>query len=204
MKRPALAAVLCGVLIVLILACAQKPADIVTAYEEAVNAGDIDQVMSLYADQVHFRVPGMVDLQGVEAMRGLAQYHHELHTTLEFSQLEARGDTVFVEARETNDWIETADIGEFYYQTVIVVRRGRIEAIEAVFTPETDHAFRRVMGPLMEWARAERSDQLAGIMPQGEFLYNAENARKYLSLLRDYKQNVHRQAVRPNWKKLGE
>jgi len=204
MKRLALTAALCGALIFLVLACGQKPADIIMAYQEAVNAGNIDKVMSLYADQARFRVPGLVDLQGVEALRGLAQYHHELHTTLEFSQMEARGDTVFVEAKETNDWIETADIGEFYYQAVIVVRRGRIESIEAAFTPETDQAFRRVIAPLMEWARAERTDQLAELMPQGEFLYNAENARKYLSLLREYKQNVHRQAIRPNWKKLGE
>jgi len=204
MKRVAVAAVLCGFVIFLILACGQKPADIVTAYEEAVNAGDIDQVMSLYAGQAHFRVPGLFDLQGPEALRGLAHYDRVLNTVLEFSNMEVRGDTVFCQAKETNDWIETADIGEFYYEGIIVVRRGRIEAIEASFTPETDRAFRRVMMPLMEWARAERPGELAEMMPQGEFLYNAENAKKNLSLLREFKQNVHRQAIRPAWKKLGE
>jgi ketosteroid isomerase-like protein len=204
MKRLILAAALCGVLIFLTLACGQKPADIVMAYQEAVNAGDVDKVMSLYSDQPRFSVPGLFDLQGPEALRGLAHYDRMLNTTLEFSGLEARGDTVFCRAKETNDWIETADIGEFYYQAVIVVRRGRIETIEATFTPETDRAFRRVMVPLTEWAKAERPDQLAEMMPQGEFLYNAGNAKKNLSLLRDFKQNMHRQAIRPNWRKLGE
>lgn len=204
MKRMALAAILCCGLIIVNLACGHKPADIVTAYQEAVNAGDIDQVMSLYAEDARFRVPGLFDLQGPEELRGLAQYDRALNTTLEFSQMEARGDTVFCRAKETNDWIETADIGELYYEGIIVVRRGRIEVIEASFTPETDRAFRRVMMPLMEWARAERPEELAELMPQGEFVYTAENAKSYLSLLREFKQNVHRRAIRPNWRKLGE
>jgi len=204
MKRVAVAAVLCGFVVSLILACGQKPADVITAYQEAVNAGDIDRVMSLYADEARFQVPGLFDLQGPEALRGLAQYDRVLNTVLEFSRMEIRGDTVYCQAKETNDWIETADIGEFYYEGVIVVRRGRIETIEASFTPETDRAFRRVMMPLMEWARTERPEELAELMPQGEFLYNAENAKKNLSLLREFKQNVHRQAIRPKWRKLGE
>lgn len=204
MKRVAVAAVLCGFVVSLILACGQKPADVITAYQEAVNAGDIDRVMSLYADEARFQVPGLFDLQGPEALRGLAQYDRVLNTVLEFSRMEIRGDTVYCQAKETNDWIETADIGEFYYEGVIVVRRGRIETIEASFTPETDRAFRRVMMPLMEWAKTERPGELAEMMPRGEFLYNAENAQKNLSLLREFKQNVHRQAIRPKWRKLSE
>jgi limonene-1,2-epoxide hydrolase len=203
MKRMTIVAVVCG-LIFLILSCGHQPADIVMAYQEACNAGDIDKVMSLYADNAHFRVPGLLDLQGLEELRALAQYDRVLHTTLEFSQLEVRGDTVLCQAKETNDWIETADIGEFYYQGIIVVRRGRIEAIEAAFMPETDRAFRKVMMPLMDWAKAERPELLAEMMPRGEFVYNAENAKRNLTLLREFKQNVHREAIRPNWKKLGE
>ena len=204
MKRGVMAIVLCVSLISLTVACGHKPPDIVKAYQEAYNVSDIEKIMSLYADEARFHVPGLFDLQGPEELRGLAEYDRVLHTVLEFSQLEVRGDTVMCQVKETNDWIETADIGEFYYQGIIVVRRGRIEAIEAAFTPETDRAFRRVMIPLMQWARAEQPELLAEMMPQDEFVYNAENAKKNLSLLREFKQNLHRRAIRPAWKKLGE
>jgi len=206
MKRMAIAAVLCVGLMPLIQTCGHKPIDIVLAYQEALNAGDVDKVMSLHTEDAHFRVPGLFDLQGQEALRGLVEYDRELHTTLEFGEIEVRGDTVFCQAKETNDWIETADIGEFYYHGLIVTRSGRIEAIEAAFIPETNQAFQRVMKPLMDWARAERSDELAKMMPQGRFLYNAENAGKNLSLLREYKQNLYRESEmnRPGWQKLDE
>jgi len=204
MKRAAIVTALCGALISLTLACGQQPADVVRAYEEAYNKGDLDGLMSLYAEDARFRVAGLFDLQGREALRGLAEYDQALHTKLEFSQMEIRGDTVICQVKETNDWIETADIGELYHQGAVVVRRGRISAIDATLTPETDRAFRRIMMPLMEWARTDRPGELSELMPQGEFIYNAENAGKNLSLLREFKQNLHRQAIRPAWKKLGD
>jgi ketosteroid isomerase-like protein len=204
MRRVAIAAILCVALMSLIQACSRKPIEIVMAYQEASNAGDVEEVMSLFTEDAHFRVPGLFDLQGQEELRGLAEYDRKLHTVLEFGDLQERGDTVFCQVKETNDWIETADIGEFYYHGYIVVRRGRIETIEAAFVPETDQAFRRVMKPLMEWARAERPDKLAEMMPEGRFEYNAENAEKNLSLLREYEQGLYlqRDSGQPSWQKL--
>ncbi len=204
MKRAAIIAAMCSALISLTLACGHQPADVVKAYQEAYNEGDVDRLMSLYAEDARFRVAGLFDLQGREALRELAEYDQALHTKLEFSQMKILGDTVICQVKETNDWIETADIGEFYHQGAVVVRRGLISAIDVTFTPETDHAYRRIMMPLMEWARMDRPGELSELMPQGEFIYNAGNARKNLSLLREYKQNVHRQGIRPGWKKLGE
>jgi len=204
MKRITIAAIVCIGLMSLIQACGHKPVDIVMAYQEALNAGDVDRAMSLYAEEAHFRVPGVFDLQGREALRGLAEYDRELHIVLEFGEIEMRGDTVFCQVKETNEWIETAGISELYYQGFIVVRRGWIETIEIPLTPESEKAYRRVMMPLMGWARAERPEQLAEMMPQDEFVYNAGNAQRSLSLLQDFKQNQQRQATRPRWKKLGE
>jgi ketosteroid isomerase-like protein len=204
MKPTTVAVILCGALVSLTLACSHRPADVVKAYEKAYNRGDLDKVLSLYAEDASFRVPGLIDLQGTEALRGLAEYDQALHTNLQFSQMDVRGDTVMCQVKETNDWIETAGISEAYYDGIIVVRRGLISAIDAKFTPETDRAFRRTMVALMEWARAERPELLSEMMPQGRFVYNAENANKNLSLLREYKQSVRRQAIQPGWEKLSE
>jgi hypothetical protein len=203
MRRIAIVAVLCSALMGLMLACGQKPSEVIQAFQEAYNNGTADEVMSLYAEDASFQIRELFNLQGQEALRGLTEYHQALHTKLQFGELEVRGDTVFCRIIENNDWIEMVELRELSYEGKVVVRRGLIAAIDAKFTPEGDRAFRRVVMLMRDWARAERPEQLAELMPGGEFVYNAENAEKYLSLMRDFWKNVPRQGIRPNWKRLG-
>jgi limonene-1,2-epoxide hydrolase len=204
MKRLLVIQTLCCALLALTLACSPRPADVVKSFTEAYNDGDLDKVLSLYSEEGTFEIPGLFSFQGREELRRLAEYDMALNLYMDISEVVARGDTVICQLKETSDWIETSDIGEAYFTAIFVVRQGRILSVVAKLTLESDRAFRRVMMPLMDWARTERPEQLAELMPQGEFVYDAKNAKRYLSLLMEFKQNVHRQGIRPGWRKLGE
>lgn len=186
-----------------IVGCSSKPADVVTSYEQACNKGDVGGMVSLYAEDASFQVPGLFSLKGQDVLRQRAEYDQALHLRLDIGQIKTRGDSVTCLIKETSDWLQAADIDTLEYDAVFVVRQGRIASITAGFTLKADRNFRRVFIPLMEWARVERAELLAEMMPQGEFVYNAENARKNLFLLQDWKQNVYRQGIRPGWKRIG-
>jgi limonene-1,2-epoxide hydrolase len=197
MKRLFILQALCCALLTLNLACSPRPADVVKSYTEAYNGGDLDNVVSLYSEDATFETPGLFSLRGREQLRQLAEYDMALNLYMDVGEVETRGDSVICQLEETSDWIETADIGEAYFTAQFVVRQGRILSVLVKFTPESDRAYRRVMMPLMAWARTNVPDRLSEMMPGGVFVYNADNARKYLLLLREWKQNVRRHAIRP-------
>jgi hypothetical protein len=188
----------------LVLFCSVKPEEVVISYQEAYNAGDMEKLLSLQADDVRFEMVGDFTLLGKEQIGHLAEYDFTLNTQMSMSQLETRGDTVRCELVKTSDWLKTADILEARYYGTFIVTDGLIQSIRAEQAPQTRAALKRLQTFLMDWGKQERPEQLAEMMPQGKLLFNAENAERSLAFLMEWKQNVHRQAIRPGWKKLGE
>jgi hypothetical protein len=188
----------------LVLFCSPKPADVVQSYQQAHNDGDLEKLLSLYADDVQFEIVGQVSLQGKEKIRHLAEHDFALNIHMSIDQLVTHGDTVQCQLTETNDWLKTAGIPEARYTGFMVIEKGFIQSIRAELVPESDRAFKRVLVPLMEWGSKERPQQVAEMMPQGQFVYNAENANRSLALLQEWKQAARRQAIRPSWRKIGD
>jgi hypothetical protein len=188
----------------LVLFCSPKPVDTVMSYQEAYNSHDVEKLLALVGDDIHYEMEEQFSLQGKEKMRGLAEYDFALNTRLSISQLEASGDTVRGEMVEVNDWLKTADIPEARYTGLFVVKDGLIRSVHVQPDAGTRGTLKRLHAFLIDWGKAERPDKLTELMPDGQFLHNAENAERALSFLRDWKQNVRRQALRPNWQKLGE
>ncbi|MCK4271541.1 nuclear transport factor 2 family protein [bacterium] len=188
--------------VLLALSCSPKPTSVIQSYEEAYNGHDLEKLLSLYAEEVSFEVVGQISLQGKEVLRDLTEHDFVLNIHMSIRQVRAQGDSVMCQLTETNDWLKTAGIGEARYSVTFVVKDGLIESIRAEQTAETERVFKRVLGPLTEWASDERPEALAEMMPQGAFVYNAENAKKSLSLLREWKQLAEREAKSPGWKRV--
>jgi hypothetical protein len=194
----------CVLLILLVLSCSSKPTAIVKSYVEAYNARDLERLLSLHSENVTFEVVGQVSIQGKEKVRDLAEYDFALNITMSLGECRTRGDSVMCELAETNDWLKATGIEEAHYSVTFVVGDGLIESIRAQQVPETAQAFKEVLGPLLEWASEHRPQQVAEMMPEGEFIYNAENARKSLLLLREWKGGLQGKDNSPIWKKIGE
>ena len=106
------------------------------------------------------------------------------------SNIETVRDSVFCNLTETNDWLQMAEIGEAHYSVIFVFKDGLISKISASAKPETANAFNNVLMQLMIWAKENKSDLLTEMMPDGKFIYNAENAVKTLTLLTEWKENT--------------
>ncbi len=188
----------------LVLSCSPKPVEVIESYQQANNGHDLDKLMSLYAEDVTFKVPETFALQGREQLRDLAEYDFALDVHMSCSQFTSRGDSVMCQLTETNDWLRTAGIEKAQYSMTFVVGGGLIRSITAEPDPTTIRAYRLVWMSLLTWAKEESPELAKEMMPEGQFIYNAQNARHLLSLLREWKQVQRRQELKPAWRKLGE
>ena len=177
---------------IVIASCSPKPSpvELVMAYEDAYNSYDLDRVLSLFAEDAAFEVVGQFVCQGKEDIRRVAEYDSVLNIHMSIIKFATKDNTVSCELVETNDWLKTSGIGEARYTGKFVFEEGLIKLIQGKPAPETEQAFNQVLNPLMEWASKERPEQLARMMPEGKFVYSAENAKKSLALLREWQETT--------------
>jgi limonene-1,2-epoxide hydrolase len=173
-----------------IASCSPKPSpvEVVKEYEEAYNGYRGHTLLSLVAHDITFEVVGQFVVKGKEDVRQVVEHDFALDVHMTIIRFATKGDTVFCDWTETDDWLKTAGIGEARYTGRFVFEDGLIKLMEGKPAPETDQAFNQVLNPLMEWASKERPEQLAQMMPEGKFVYNAENAMKSLALLREWQE----------------
>jgi ketosteroid isomerase-like protein len=178
--------------------------EVVEAFQEAYNGHDLDRLMALYAANASFEVLEAFSLRGKEELRDLAEHDFVLNVQMSCSQFDDRGDSVMCHLTETNDWLRTAGVARARYAAIFVVQGGRITSVRAEPDPATVQAYQTVSIPLLAWANQESPELVKEMMPEGQFLYNAENAKHFLSLLREWKQVHRREALKPAWRKLGD
>ena len=178
------------VLAILIFSCSSNLTQLTQNYPIVYNTHNVNDIVNLYADDAVFEVTGQFSLNGKDQIRGITKYDSVLNINMSVSNIETVRDSVFCNLSETNDWLQIAEIGEAHYSVIFVFKDGLISKIIASAIPETAKAFNNVLTPLMIWAKENRSDLLTEMMPEGKFIYNAENAMKTLFLLTEWKENT--------------
>jgi len=178
------------VLLPLILSCSPNLKQLTQHYPTVYNTHNVNDIVNLYADDVVFEVMGQFSINGKDQIKGITKYDSVLNIKMSISNIETAGDSVFCNLTEKNDWLQIAEIGEAHYSVMFIFKDGLISKISASAKPETAEAFNNVLAPLMIWARENKSDLLTEMMPEGKFIYNAENANKTLTLLTEWKEST--------------
>jgi len=178
------------VLIILIFSCSENPTQLSQNYPIVYNTHNVNDIVNLYADDAVFEVAGQFSLNGKDRIRDITKYDSVLNINMSVSNIETVRDSVFCNLSETNDWLQIAEIGEAHYSVIFIFKDGLISKIIASAKPETAKAFNNVLTPLMIWAKENRSDLITEMMPEGKFIYDAENAMKTLNLLTEWKENT--------------
>ena len=177
-------------LLPLIFSCSQNLTQLTQHYPTVYNTRNVNDIVNLYADDAVFEVMGQFSLNGKDQIRGITKYDSVLNIKMSVSNIETVRDSVFCNLSETNDWLQIAEIGEAHYSVIFVFKDGLISKISASAKPETAKAFNNVLTTLMIWAKENRSDLLNEMMPEGKFIYNAENAMKTLTLLTEWNEST--------------
>ncbi len=173
-----------------LISCSIDSGDLVKRYASIYNTHDVDKMVALYADDAVFELTGQLSLSGKSQLRKITEYDVAMNIHMTISDINSKGDTVFCHVKETNDWIKEAGIDNAHYKAMFVYNAGLIKLIRAEATPEPQQAFEDVSSPLLKWARENEEDLLSEMMPEGKFVYNAENARKSLKLLRLWRESL--------------
>ncbi len=108
------------------------------------------------------------------------------------SDIKVIEDTVTFKLKEGNDWFRLAGIEFMYYEPCkMIFQDGLIKEIKAEGTQESIMAFKEVWPSIYQWMSEERNEELSELISEGEFVYNSENAQKWLSLLKEWQEKAN-------------
>lgn len=178
--------------VISLTSCAKRnsPRQIVEEHFKVKNSHHVTAEMRFFSDNSLLEIPGLsLRLTGIEKRRAIAEYDSVLNTILTPSDFEVRGDTVFCSITEHNDWLAAAGIPDAYYpRTVTVVEANKIVYSSGHMSDSSRAYIGDVLSRFMPWAGENYPEAIAGMMPEGRFSYNAENAVLILRLLRQWRQ----------------
>ena len=178
-------------LFVMILGCSPRLEGRLKAYEDAHNSHDVEKVMVFYAEDFRFEMVGSWVAEGKEEMRKLEEWDAAVNSQLTFTDLNVSGDTVTCKVMERNDLYRVAGIeGMHYKSSIFIFRDGLIKEIIAEQTEESVKTKEAVFKSFIEWASKERSQELAELKHEGEYVFNAENAKSWLILLQEWREKT--------------
>ena len=156
----------------LMAAMAPQPSAVVTAYVEAINAGDLETAMALcheeaYADATPMLLPGFPDPSAgmKEDARARLEKAVALNVEIETEILSVDGDTVTARSQVCSDYLRTLDAAPLVANEVIEVRDGQVQSWNRTIT---DSSLEKLEESL------SRSGMPAAVAPQpGEVLVSA-------------------------------
>jgi hypothetical protein len=159
----------------------------VKEYEQAHNNHDAERVMALFTDDVQFETAGEWIMTGKKKIRDLEEWDAALNNILSFTDLSASRDAVTCKAVERSDLLKLAGFKEVKYDSVAVEFRGDLIKKITVRTAEEDRvATSDTFHSMVDWARRERYDEIAKLVSNGKFAYNARNARGWMVLMQEW------------------
>lgn len=175
-----------------ILGCSPTLENRVKTYEQAHNRHDIEKVMSLYTNDITFEITGTWMKAGKKQVQELAEWDAATNSHMIISNIEVNKDTATFKLKEGNDWFRLAGIEFMYYESCrMVFHDGLIKELKAEVTQESMMAFQEVWPSIYQWISEVRNEELSKLMSEGEFVYNSENAKKWLSLLKEWQENTN-------------
>ena len=178
---------------VMFLSCSTNLEDRVKAYEEAHNKHDIDKVMSFYTDDIRFEIVGTWSKVGREQVRQLAEWDAATNSHMEISDIKVSADTVTFRLDEGNDWFRLLGVEVLNYEPCMMIfQDGMLKYLKAELSDVSMIPVQEAWQLMFQWASEERSKELSELMPGGEFMYSADYARRWLSLLSEWRDETNR------------
>ncbi len=175
-----------------LLGCSPTLENRVKTYEQAHNKHDVEKVMSLYTNDITFEIVGTWKKAGNKEVRELAEWDAATNSHMIISDIKVIEDTVTFKLKEGNDWFRLAGIEFMYYEPCkMKFQDGLIKEIKAEVTQESIMAFKEVWPSIYQWMSEERNEELSELISEGEFVYNSENAQKWLSLLKEWQEKAN-------------
>jgi hypothetical protein len=159
------------------------------AYRHAYNQHDSKAVLSFLAPDYEFKVANSTYKVAKKDISGLLEWDFATNAHTAYSDVEVKGNTISATLTEQNDFYKSIGISERKYRfTFIYDEAGLIKESILEQALSKTPSFDAALNPALDWARKERPQELSEIYPDGKFIYNRQMAKRWLALLRDWRE----------------
>ena len=116
-------------------------------------------------------------------MRTLEIWDSTLNSNLRLEALQVSGDSAYCRIIENNDWFLAVGIEDLVHDpAVFVIEDNRIKKIIGYPSEITGKKIEQVIGSIMQWSQQTQDSTIYELIPNGQFLYSADAAQKWLNL----------------------
>lgn len=164
---------------------------IVSAYQQAHNEHQWEQVMQLFAPDIRFEMVGIWVKQDADLIAKVEQWDAVLNSQLTFSDLREKDGGVVCQAFETNDWLALVGIEKLIYSSVrFEFGNGLIKKIKAQMAPESEQAMARAINKVTRWALDSHREVVQKLIPRSNFIYGHDEALQWKALLEEWRAQL--------------
>lgn len=175
----------------LFAACSPSLESRVKKFEDAINSGNVSDVMLFYSNVVTVEVGGVSTPMDAVELRQLAEWDSIVHTHVHFTITGMSKDTVTCIKSESNEWYGAFGIDTVYFDPwVFTFEDGLIRSMRSTLTPESQSQMTGAFEKFYAWAYQNRPRKLKELMPEGKPIYGPTSAQKWMELLKEWREDT--------------
>lgn len=163
--------------------------DLVKTLQERVNQHNVEKIMSMFTEDATFEIIGLSKFAGKHQVKIIFEYDVGVNTNLQFINCKSESNTVHCKILERNDRLDAIGISELDYSSCIFTfKDSLIQSFAAEIPPHFVEHNRKILKKFIPWVTENHPNKYARMfMPEGRFIYNRENGRDVVPLLRKWR-----------------
>ncbi len=164
--------------------------DLVKTFQERVIQHNIEKIMAMFTEDATFEIVGFSKFVGKQQVKNIFEYDIGVNTNLEFINCKSKGNTVHCQILERNDRLDAIGISELKYSSCILTfKDGLIQSFAAEIPPEFVEYNSKILKKFVPWLTKNHPDDYSRMfMPDGRFIFNLENGRDLVSMIRKWSE----------------
>jgi len=163
--------------------------DLVKTVQERVNQHDVEKIMTMVTEDVTLEDVGLSKFSGKQQIKNIFECHAGVNSNVQFINCKSEGNTVHCQMLLRNDTLDAMGIGELKHSSscIFTFKDNLIQSLAVEGPPdfvEYNSKFSKIFIP---WLTENYPDDYSRMfMPDGRFIYNRENGRDFVSLIRKW------------------
>jgi ketosteroid isomerase-like protein len=177
--------------------------DLVKRFLERVNQHDVEKIMTMYTEDVTFEVVGYSKVAGKQQVKIIfenysgkqqVKKHHEfqvsVNSNFKFLNGQSEGNTVHCQISQHDDTLDAKGFsGRSKSSCIFTFKDGLIQSVAVEIPPDYIEQNSKILKTLIPWFTEKYPNEYARMfMPDGRFIYNRENGRDVVPLLRKWSE----------------
>ena len=162
--------------------------DLVKTFQERVNQHDIEMIMTMFTEDATFEIVGLSKFEGKKNVKIIFEYDIGVNTNLQFIKCKSEGNTVHCQILERNDRLDALGIDELEFSSCILTFKDNlIQSFSAEIPDDFVEHNSNILKRFIPWLTENYPDDYSRMFgSEGRFIYNLENGRDVVLLLRKW------------------